>query len=551
MAGLLLIWGWHHGYNENYRAGQTVLAQAKSFMAVPPPQGMDDSGYLQLPLLNPVRDATLAYGDWGDRSWLADMGLYQGTRVGPYVEQTYLKLLEQRYLPALLNGLVKQMNSAPPESEEKLAALRVIRMLEDKSGRNDAVVKQFMAKRWSEQFHGKRDVQAQLMSHLDYALAHTDWHAQRQQGDADAISLWVPYEKTVVAAQKELSRLPVYQRVYQSLKTRALGVLPADLSLRDQTGPTFERTFIATDENKLIVPQFLTRYGLQSYFVKQREELVKLTAMDSWVLALTHNVTYSEADRTEIQRQLIEQYISDYTATWRAGMDNLNVRGYENLAALTGALEQIISGDQPFQRVLTALRDNTRPPLLSEKLSDKERAQAQAEPDWQLLNRLGHEFAPENSTLEEQKDKASILQAVYQQLTELHRYLLAIQNAPVPGKSALKAVQLRLDQNSSDPIFATRQMAKTLPAPLNRWVGKLAEQAWHVVMVEAVHYMEVDWRDNVVKTFNDQLADKYPFNARSKEDASLDAFERFLNRAACWIRSTSRTCSCLWKTARG
>ncbi|MFG5959320.1 type VI secretion IcmF C-terminal domain-containing protein, partial [Salmonella enterica] len=55
----------------------------------------------------------------------------------------------------------------------------------------------------------------------------------------------------------------------------------------------------------------------------------------------------------------------------------------------------------------------------------------------------------------------------------------------------------------------------------------LAEQAWHVVMVEAVHYMEVDWRDNVVKTFNDQLADKYPFNARSKEDASLDAFERF------------------------
>lgn len=144
-----------------------------------------------------------------------------------------------------------------------------------------------------------------------------------------------------------------------------------------------------------------------------------------------------------------------------------------------------------------------------------------------MLNRLGHEFAPENSTLEEQKDKGSTLQAVYQQLTELHRYLLAVQNAPVPGKSALKAVQLRLDQNSSDPIFATRQMAKTLPAPLNRWVDKLADQAWHVVMIEAVRYMELDWRDSVVKTFNTQLADKYPFDPRSKEDASLDAFERF------------------------
>lgn len=397
VAALLLITGWHHYYNGNYQSGITVLKQAKAFMDVPPPQGEDDFGNLQLPLLNPVRDATLAYGDWGDRSRLADMGLYQGRRIGPYVEQTYLQLLEQRYLPSLFNGLVKAMNAAPPESEEKLAVLRVMRMLEDKSGRNNQVVKQYMAKRWSEKFHGQRDIQAQLMSHLDYALAHTDWHAERQAGDGDAISRWTPYDKPVVSAQKELSKLPVYQRVYQSLKTRALGVL----------------------------------------------------------------------------------------------------------------------------------RDNTQPGVFSEKLSAKEREEALAEPDYQLLTRLGHEFAPENSTLAVQKDKESTMQAVYQQLTELHRYLLAIQNAPVPGKSALKAVQLRLDQNSSDPIFATRQMAKTLPAPLNRWVGRLTDQAWHVVMVEAVHYMEVDWRDSVVKPFNEQLANNYPFNPRSAQDASLDAFERF------------------------
>lgn len=304
VAALLLITGWHHYYNGNYQSGITVLKQAKAFMDVPPPQGEDDFGNLQLPLLNPVRDATLAYGDWGDRSRLADMGLYQGRRIGPYVEQTYLQLLEQRYLPSLFNGLVKAMNAAPPESEEKLAVLRVMRMLEDKSGRNNEVVKQYMAKRWSEKFHGQRDIQAQLMSHLDYALAHTDWHAERQAGDGDAISRWTPYDKPVVSAQKELSKLPVYQRVYQSLKTRALGVLPADLNLRDQVGPTFDQVFTSADDNKLVVPQFLTRYGLQSYFVKQRDELVELTAMDSWVLNLTRSVKYSDADRAEIQRQL-------------------------------------------------------------------------------------------------------------------------------------------------------------------------------------------------------------------------------------------------------
>ncbi len=527
VATLLLITGWHHYYNNNYASGVQVLKQAEAFMAITPPQGIDDYGNMQLPLLNPVRDATLAYGNWDDRSRLADMGLYQGRRVGPYVEQTYLQLLDQRFLPALFNGLVKEMNAAPPESEEKLAVLRVMRMLEDKSGRNHEVVKLYMAKRWSDEFHGKQDIQAQLMSHLDYALKHTDWHAERTAGDGDVISRWTPYDGPVVAAQKELSKLPVYQRVYQSLKTRALGVLPADLNLRDQIGPTFDQIFVAPDDNKLVIPQFLTRYGLQSYFVKQRDALVELTAMDSWVLNLTQSVKYSQADRAEIQRQLTEQYISDYTATWRAGMDNLNVRDYESIVQLTGSLEQVISGDQPLQRALTALRDNTQPAILSEKLSDKEREDMQAEPDYRLLTRLGHEFAPENATLAVQNNKENTLQAVYQQLTELHRYLLAIQNAPVPGKSALKAVQLRLDQNSSDPIFATRQMAKTLPAPLNRWVGKLADQAWHVVMVEAVHYMEIDWRDNVVKPFNEQLANNYPFNPRSSQDASLDAFERF------------------------
>lgn len=522
-----MIAGWHHYYRVNWQSGVMVLKQARTFMDIPLPQGIDDYGNLQLPLLNPMHAATLAYGDYRDHNSLTNMGLYQGIKIGPHVEKTYLQLLEQRYLPALFNGLVKEMNNAPPESEQKLEVLRVIRMLEDKSGRNDAVVKQYMARRWSDRFHGQRDIQAQLMSHLDYALAHTDWHAQRLNGDTDAVSRYIPYEKPIVAAQKELSKLPIYQRVYQSLKTRAQGVLPADLNLRDQIGAGFDGIFVAANDELLIVPQFLTRYGLQSYFVKQRDSLVDLTAMDSWVLNLSRNVTYSDADREEIQRHITEQYISDYTATWHAGMDNLSVRDYENLTDIINALEQIISGEQPFQRALTTLRDNTQMPPPPENLPEKTRESMMAESDYQLLTRLGREFAPENSVLVEQKDQTSMLQAVYQQLTELHRYLLAIQNSPVPGKSALKAVQLRLDQNSSDPIFATKQMAKTLPDPLNRWVGKLADQAWHVVMVEAVHHMELEWNDKVVKTFNTQLAGRYPFNPAAKQDASLDAFERF------------------------
>lgn len=214
IAALLLIAGWHHYYNSNWQSGVTVLKQAKAFMDVPPPQGMDDYGNLQLPLLNPVRDATLAYGNWGDRSRFADLGLYQGRNIGPYVEQTYLQLLAQRYLPSLFNGLVKEMNAAPPESEEKLAVLRVIRMLEDKSGRNNEVVKQYMAKRWSNKFHGQRDIQAQLMAHTAQGAATVwlttpdlDSYGQRLQQISD-VSPLQPLETGTLMTRTADSRWP-------------------------------------------------------------------------------------------------------------------------------------------------------------------------------------------------------------------------------------------------------------------------------------------------------------------------------------------------------
>ncbi|MFW0767438.1 type VI secretion system membrane subunit TssM [Trabulsiella odontotermitis] len=525
---LCLLLGWHHYYRTNYRSGVEVLTQTKSFLDIPPPVEKDNYGNLQLPLLNPIREATLAYGDYHERNaFLADMGLYQGYKIGPYVEDTYLQLLQQRYLPALMNGLLKQLNEAPAGSNEKLNILRVMRMLDDKSGRNKELIKQFMADRWSQRFSGQNLLQQQLMAHLDYALEHTDWNALRKTGNEGAISSFAPFAQPVRDAQIELSKLSIYQRVYQSLRSKAQQVLPSDLNIRDQVGANFDAAFTASDETRLRIPQFLTRYGLDNYFVKQRDGLVELTAMDSWVLNLSQNVQYSEADRKEIQRQITEQYLSDYTSTWRGAMGNLEISQFDEIPQVINALEQIISGDQIFRRALQTLKDNTEPPLMPDGLPEKSRQDFLSAQNYQLLTRINREFAPENSLLSDQKEDGGMLQGVNQKITDLHRYLLAIQNSPTPGKSALKAVQMRLNENSNDPIFALQQTSKSLPEPLNRWVGELAEQAWRVVMIEAIQYLEVEWGDTVVKPWQTHLAGRYPFKPGAKEDVSLSEFERF------------------------
>ncbi|MFG1175219.1 type VI secretion system membrane subunit TssM [Erwiniaceae bacterium CAU 1747] len=525
----LILWGyWQYYYQRNYRAGQEVLAQARTFLAIPPAQGEDHYGNLQLPLLNPIRDATLAYGNYHDKNALfADMGLYQGNTIGPYVENTYLQLLRQRYVPALMSGLLIELNAAPKGSEEKLEILRVMRMLEDGSGRSIPLVEHYMSQRWSQRFKGQRELQQQLMGHLDYALKHTDWHAARESGDAYAIKSFIPYLRPIQLAQQELSKLSIYQRVYQNLRLKAQEVLPPALNLRDQIGASFDSVFVSANDHQLIVPQFLTRSGLQNYFVRQHDQLVELTVMDSWVLNLSKNVQYSEADRQEIQRQITAQYIGDYIATWRGAMNNLSVADFGSLPEAISAIEQVISGDQPFRRALQTLRDNTSLPAIGDSVTGQERQALLDKADYRLLARINRDFAPETAALVENSDRGSLLQSVYEKLMALHRYLLAIQNSPVPGKAALKAVQLRLEQNSSDPIFDVQQQAKNLPEPLNRWVGGLAEQAWRVVMMEAIQSLEVEWNETVVKQYQTFLAGRYPFDPQAKQDVPLSEFARF------------------------
>ncbi|HGH5989425.1 type VI secretion system membrane subunit TssM [Morganella morganii] len=526
-AGIIALWtGWHHYYDQNYRAGKNVLSEVSAFSSVTADNQQDTTGVRQLPILNPLSEATLAYGNYREKNGLlTDLGLYQGKKIGPYVEKSYLQLLIERFLPAIMAGLQQDLAQAPENSEEKLAILRVMRMLEDKSGRNDAIVKNYLRKRWSREFTGQNEIQSQLMAHLDYALEHTDWAADRNRGEMVANQAFKPFAPVIRDAQKELSQLSLYQRVYQTLRLKGFNELSSPLDLRHMIGPSFSHVFVSLDDEKLEVPQFLTRNGLLNYFIRQNEELVDLTALDAWVLNLSQNVRYSESDRQEIQHQISEQYLGDYAANWRAAMSNLEIREFETIQDEINALEQIISGEQPLRRALQILRDNTSLPAVDSNLTEKEKQAFMAQSQYRLLSRINREFSPQTEILV--SNNGENLQNVNQKLNELHRYLLSIENAPVPGKAALKAVFLRLEENNRDAIFEVSQMAKTMPEPLGRWIGELADQAWIVVQKEAIRYLEVEWNESVVKQYNSYIAGRYPFDPKSNRDVPLSEFERF------------------------
>lgn len=113
---VLAAGGWHHYYNSNWNAGVGVLEQARTFMDVPLPQGIDYDGNLQLPLLNPVLTPPrpTATGETV-AVWLTSVYTRAGASARMW-SRPICNCWEQRYLPALTNGLIKDLATAPQNS---------------------------------------------------------------------------------------------------------------------------------------------------------------------------------------------------------------------------------------------------------------------------------------------------------------------------------------------------------------------------------------------------------------------------------------------------
>ncbi|MGK2890071.1 type VI secretion system membrane subunit TssM [Klebsiella michiganensis] len=515
----LLGLGWYHYYQTNRDASRNVLLSARQFIGTHDNGGQQAFGADLLPRLNLIREATLSFGDYRRKnSPLADMGLYQGSRIGPYVETSYLGLLQQQFLPAVLAGLQQDLQQAAPASEAKMSVLRVMRMIDDASGRSIPLVEQYMAQRWQKAFPEQGKRQEQMMQHLDYALRHTDWHQARDQKDPAAMAAWKPFAQPVDEAQRELSRLPLYQRVYQGLLLRAASTLPPDLRVEDETGQSFDSVFVLRDAQAGTVPRLFTWSGYRDFFLNQNKTLFDLTGLDAWVLGQRDQVHLSDADRREIQRQVNDRYISDYTGHWQKLLSALDIQPFDTPEQALSMLNTITGDEQPFQHVVSLLGDNTAMRPLDGKDETSQR---------DTNRRIARPFTPLDETLKGHGDNASQLQELNQKLTALAQWLEQITGAGDPGTAAFKALQLRQSNPYNDPTFTLQQYARGLPAPLDRWVSQIATQVAGVTTSLAMDSLNQSWDEQVLTPFNTTLADRYPFNPASDQDASLTEVTRF------------------------
>ncbi len=81
---------------------------------------------------------------------------------------------------------------------------------------------------------------------------------------------------------------------------------------------------------------------------------------------------------------------------------------------------------------------------------------------------------------------------------------------------------------NQDPIKAIHQLAEKNPEPLKSWLNTIANQSWNFILQDAGQYVQTAWQSNVIPSYNEHIANRYPFIQTSEQDVNLQEFVNFL-----------------------
>lgn len=520
---LVLAGGWYHYYGINRDLVNQVLEKSREFSANRIDGRADPTGRNLLEPLDQIRSAVAVFGDYRD-AWpvVSDLGLYQGRKIGPKVDEAYLQLLSKRFLPELAGGVMNAVNAAPADSDQQLAALRVYRMIEDRENRRAPIVQDWMSKQWQSAYPGDGAVQNGLMRHLAYAMQY-------------AATDLPQYRERVAEVQLRLRQVPMPQRVYMSMREQAERALQAPLDLRNEVGPAFDIVYgaaaglrNATDKQDTRIEALLTAKGFRGYFDPRSNDFTDLAMIDQWTLGERQRIDYSEADKQALAERVRAIYSRDYIDTWQRGLNRLEVVDFEDISQAVSVLGSVTSPAAPLRRLVETVRDNTTLQPAEAAVAGTKTEPAPVTPATaakaQQIAAISRPFAPLTGVLVGADNKPSYLDESMAAIARVYDTVKSVQDSPEPGKAALTIVLDRFALKGTDPIGNLQRMAAGMPEPLNTQVKKLADESSQVLLIEALKELERRWNTEVYRYYDERLANRYPFNPAGRVDASLEDF---------------------------
>ncbi|OOF70619.1 type VI secretion system membrane subunit TssM [Rodentibacter caecimuris] len=527
-----LLATWQNYFYQNKTTSAKILNLTDEFRLMNISQAMDPTGRNLLKPLNLLRQATYAYGDYEKAlPVIEDFGLYQGKKVGEKVSEAYKKFLGERFLPEIAMGLIEQMDSLPEDSNDGLELLRVYRMIDDMKNRKAKIPEEWMTEYLQKNYPKNPDIQRQLITHFSYAMKNVD----------PDLSM---FDKKIMEKQKEYSKLPLVDRIYQNFKILANTELQPATDLKVEIGQAFSTIFKIDDDEEtsqfffkdkntswagtLISPLF-TDWAYKDFYDTKAQDLLQLAAVDSWVLGKQQDVNYSKEDLENLSTEIRQRYIEDYINSWQDALNNLEVVHFVDLHHAVDVLEALTGNEKPLQKIINTVDKNSEiyPSLVDiniEKISENRNVATQN----QLASlQITQHFAPLTNEMKAGKNSQVHIDTVMKKLSELKFYMQTIQKSPEPAQTALKAIMAEFNLERINPTVDLKRLANEMAEPLSGILNRIADEAWTLELKTALGEVNSLWNRNVYSFYQSRIANRYPINRRATQSISLNDFREF------------------------
>lgn len=473
-----------------------------------------------LPPLNALVKASRVY-DQEEHPWLRGMGLYD-SRVDQQANDAYANELKKLLLPRLIDALEAALKQGH-RGGDLYNTFRIYMMFNKTERLEPELIKDWFGQEWDANLAGEATRRQELKAHLDNLLALRLAPVELNQ-------------RLVRDTRATLLRVPVSQRIYERVRSNPDYAYPVDML--NEFGESVRENY-KLEGADLSLPALYTIDVYESLDLSKSASLISDVENERWLLAEDdeQRVDFVQEDLDEISEEVKTLYLADYAASWARLFKNLEVREYGSINqlndALTGFADPVYS---PLRAILQVAKEHTQltAPLVqdfagSDSADEKSRlARAKNLAASRLeTTRVDKQFKELHDMLRESRSGLAPVDGAMQKVQQLQEFIAEVALSPDPTKKSFDIARARVQGGAGNPITSLRGYAQTQPEAVERWLTKLADESWRLVLANARQYVNVEWRAQVFTPYRQGLAGRYPLSGSSRDEMAMFDFSAF------------------------
>jgi type VI secretion system protein ImpL len=512
----------------SYRANQRYIADVDA--RVQPLRGeLQQLSPAQREVLSvlPLLDSIRRVAD-NPPGWAEGYGLYQGDMLGAEANSVYRKLSIAVFAPRLLARLEEQLRNGG-SSDFLYEGLKAYLMLSGGDHYDADFLKAWISLDWDNSL--PRDLAPEQRQALDQHL-HELFAKRPPTMRLD--------ELLVEDVRRQLQRLSVAQRVYDRVKRQKLPDGLPGFRISEAGGRDAALVFVRKSGKPLGEPLsgFFTYRGYREAFLVASLSQAGTLAEEQWVLG--RNLE-SGQDAGSLALEVRQLYFMDFLRHWEALLADIDFVPITSVAQAADVLRVLSGPNSPLKNLLTAVARETDLQQHERKLAEKaaqvdgsvdklkqrlgslvgQEQQSASQPVASSLDPVSQRFAELNELVERNGDQPAPIDALLADLNALYVQISAMVGAS--GDALLGEAR----NQTAAAAARVKLTAERQPPLVQQLVGSVVNASTGSMMGGVRQQLNSAWTAEVVNVYRHSLAGRYPFDANSSREATLEDFGHF------------------------